>query len=462
MTLDATDRRVLRPHTGPQTAFLSSSADICIGGGAAGGGKTLALLMEPLRHCNVPGFSSVLFRRTSPQLTGVGGPWLESLDFYPGTGARATHLKYVWPSGAHFHLRHLQHLKDRLNYKGWQIGLLLFDQLEEFLEEQFWYLVSRNRSTSGVRPYIRATCNPVPDSDPVGGWLHSLLSWWLDEETGYPRMDRAGALRWFVRVENTIEWSDSREALRARFPKLKPLSLSFVPMSLDDNPTLRAKDPDYEAKLDALPYVERMRLRRGNWKIRAAAGTVFKREWFKVVDSVPHDAWRCRFWDCAGTDGGGNYTAGVRVSIDAQKRVFIEDVVRGQWSAASVKANILQTAQLDGYGVMIREEQEPGSSGKAVIADRLTMLHGYDYGGVPTSTAKLVKWRPFRAQAEGGNVYVLRRRWTKDFIDECEGADGLTTTDDQVDGASGGYLALTRAVGSGSIVEVPILGARSA
>ena len=77
-------KTIISAQPGPQTAFLQTRADICIYGGAAGGGKTVGLILEPLRHVRrVPGFSAVFFRRTTPQITNPGGLWDESLNFYP-------------------------------------------------------------------------------------------------------------------------------------------------------------------------------------------------------------------------------------------------------------------------------------------------------------------------------------------------------------------------------------------
>src|SRR6266404_7067249 len=80
-------RTTISAQPGPQTAFLQTAADICIYGGAAGGGKTVGLILEPLRHVGrVPGFTAVFFRRTTPQITNPGGLWDESLNFYPRLG----------------------------------------------------------------------------------------------------------------------------------------------------------------------------------------------------------------------------------------------------------------------------------------------------------------------------------------------------------------------------------------
>src|SRR5436305_14925946 len=75
-----------------------------------------------------------------------------------------------------------------------------FDELTHFTAHQFFYMVSRNRSTCGVRPYIRATCNPDADS-----WVADFLAWWIDPQTGLPIPERAGVLRYYIRVAES--WS---------------------------------------------------------------------------------------------------------------------------------------------------------------------------------------------------------------------------------------------------------------
>ncbi len=446
---EATEERIiLRPQAGPQEGFLASSADIAIAGGAAGGGKTWALLLEPLRHIHRQDFGAVIFRRTYPQVTNEGGLWDESQGIYRHLGAvpRETTLEWVFPGGGRVRFAHLQHEKDRFEWKGAQIPLLMFDQLEDFTEDQFWYMVSRNRSMSGIRPYIRATCNPVPEDDRVGGWLNKLIAWWIDEETGYPRWDRPGQLRWFIRDGDTLVWGDSAEELIAAHPDSLPKSVTFVPARLEDNPALMERDPGYKANLLALPWVERERLYGGNWKVKPTAGKVFNRAWFEIVDALPADAERVRYWDKAGTEDGGDWSAGVKMAR-AGGFFYVEHVHRGQWSSRRRNDMMRQTAELDGEPVAVWVEQEPGSGGKESAEFSVQLLAGFRVLVDPVRGDKIVRAYPLSAQAEAGNVKILRGAWNETFLSELHGfPDG--GYDDQVDAASGAFnkLALTPSV----------------
>lgn len=283
---------IIKPQPGPQSAFLASNADVAVLGGAAGVGKTWGLLLAPIQSYTVAEFAAVIFRRTSPEITNPGGLWDESARLYRHLGAepKQNPLEWGFPSGARVRFSHMQHETDRFAWDGSQIPLIGFDQLESFTATQFWHMFSRNRDPSGrVRPYIRGTCNPVPADDPVGGWLHEFIAWWLDEASGLPRWDRSGRLRWFVRDGETLRWADDAQSLRASYPESEPKSMTFIPGRLDDNPALLKVDPGYRANLLALPRVERDRLLGGNWNARPEAGKVFNRAWFTIVDAVPVD-----------------------------------------------------------------------------------------------------------------------------------------------------------------------------
>jgi len=293
----------IRPQAGPQEAFLSTPADIAIYGGAAGSGKSYGLLLDALRYITtVPGFGATIFRRTTPQITSQGGLWSTASELYPLIGAipNGTDLKWFFPPHRNtVKFAHLEYDRHVYDYQGAQIPAIFFDELTHFTENQFWYLLSRNRSVCGVRPYIRATTNPDPES-----WVAKLIEWWIDQETGFPIPERAGVIRWFVRVNNVLRWADSPEELAAEYPDIPPRSLTFIPAKLTDNPALTSKDPQYRANLMALPYVEMMRLLHGNWKVRPTAGDVFRREWFTRL----YDPWlfaeyqwplKIQVWDTA-------------------------------------------------------------------------------------------------------------------------------------------------------------------
>lgn len=423
-----------------------SKADIAIFGGAAFGGKTWALLVEPLRHIDNPNFGAVIFRRTYPEITMEGGMWDESNRIYSLLDARPnqTALSWTFPSGARISFRHMQHENDKFDYRGAQIPLIEFDQLETFSEEQFYYLISRNRSMCGVRPYVRASANPEPDS-----WLADFLAWWIDQETGLPIKKRSGVLRWFIRDENRIVWADSASELVAQYPGQIPKSVTFIPSRIYDNKIGMARDPRYLSNLLALPRVYRERLLNGNWKIKASAGKVFRREWFEIVDAVPADLIKVRYYDLAATEPprrgtfDPDWTRGVLMGMDRRRKIFyILGIVSVRGRPGDVEMLVRQTAQLDGVDVPIWIEQEPGASGKAIIDHyQRNVLAGFAVRGDNVTGNKLSRADPLSAQAEAGNVKLLRGAWNREFLDEAEMfPEGLH--DDQIDAASGAFSKL--------------------
>ena len=403
----------IRPQPGPQEQALASPADIVIFGGAAGGGKSWALLLEPLRHVENPQFSCVLFRRTYPQVTNPGGMWDESMKLYPLVGAtpRQSDLAWKFPSGVVVRFAYLQHEASRLDWQGAQVALLGFDELTHFTRDQFFYMLSRNRSLSGVRPYVRATCNPVPDDDPTGGWIHEFVGWYIGDD-GYAISERSGVMRWFVNINDTLYWADTCEALAERFPETTPKSFTFIKSSLYDNQILMREDPGYLANLQALPLVDRERLLGGNWKIKPAAGKVFNRGWFEIVDAVPAGGRTIRFWDLAATEKtlakpDPDYTAGVKM-----RRVgdvyYVLDAIAVQESPGRVDTLIRNTAAQDGVDVTVRFEREGGASGVRDARNTVTMMAGYDVRAVSPQGNKVTRAKGLAAQAEAGNVKIVR------------------------------------------------------
>lgn len=424
------------PNSQPQTKFLTSPADIVVYGGAAGGGKTFGLMLDPIRHVKVKGFRAVFLRRTNAEIEKPGGLLEESINLYQHLGGQLNKNKLTWtfPSGCRYDFDHLQYDSTCINYRSSQIAALYFDQLETFTEYQWWYMFSRNRSVSGVKPYIRATANPDPDC-----WLRKFIAWWIDDRTGYPIPARDGVLRWFVRVDNELFWADTQQELFDRFPnipqeELMPLSVTFIKATVYDNVDLMQKNPQYLAKLRAMPLVERMRLLGGNWNIRNTAGNVFKKEWFKVIHARPTDielVAHCRGWDLAASKkekkNDPDKTAGTKVGMDGPGRIFILDQ-RSLWGTpAEVENAIANTAGYDGYGVSIGIEQEGGGSGKGWPDNIIrTRLQGFVAQYFPPQGDKISRAKALSAQAEIGNVYLVNPnpdghcQWIEELLNEAE------------------------------------------
>jgi predicted phage terminase large subunit-like protein len=438
----------IKPQPGPQMAFMSSSADIAIYGGAAGSGKTYALLLEPLRNINNGRFGCVIFRRESPQIRAEGALWDESQNLYRGTGAtpREGMLDWVFPSGAKVKFAHLQMESDIHGWDGSQICLICFDQLEAFTKKQFFYMLSRNRSTCGIAPYIRAACNPDPDS-----FLRSFLAWWIDDITGLPIPERSGVIRWFVHIDNQIYWADTAAELESQFGSdCAPKSCTFISANVYDNKILLDKNPGYLSNLKALQKIDRERLLYGNWNARATAGMYFKREWLEVVDAAPIFASAVRYWDRAATaaevgkEVKASFTAGIRLQVDSKGIYYVYNSTRFQGSPLTVKSTIKNVASQDGRPVRIGIEQDPGQAGKAEAEDHVRNLAGYNVTINPVHEAKGVRVKPFSAQCEAGNVKIIRGDWNEAFLNELENFDGSSKcVSDQVDACSGAFTMLT-------------------
>jgi predicted phage terminase large subunit-like protein len=432
-----------RPQPGPQTAFLESEADICLYGGAAGAGKTYALLLAPLRYIHLRDFGAVIFRRTTVEVRSEGGLWDESMKLYPLLGAvpNSGSLTWTFPSGASISFAHMEHEADRYNYQGAQIAFIAFDELTLFTQGQFWFMLSRNRSTCGIIPHIRATCNPDPDS-----FVASLISWWIDDATGYPIPERSGVLRWFCWSGDQIVQADSLDGLRSIVSDCAPMSLTFIGAKVENNPALLRANPGYLTALRNLPRVERERLLHGNWTVRASAGSYFRREWFRVDEVPPVAGDVVRYWDRAATEErqgtDPDWTVGVRLNKVAAGLYVVEDVCRLRGRPQQVEQAIVNTAQQDGPDVTVLLEQDPGQAGKAECSYLIRRLEGFSVRAIPVTGDKATRARPVSAQVEAGNVSLVRGRWNEDFMRELENFP-VGSHDDQVDALSGAFNYLS-------------------
>ena len=444
---------VITSQEGPQTEFLSTHADIAFYGGAAGGGKSFGLLLDAVRHYDNGDFSGVIFRRERPMITNPGALWDESQKLFRHFDAEPniSKLKWKFPSGMTVQFDHLFHEDDKLNWQGSQIPFIGFDEVTHFTRTQFFYLISRARSTSGVPGHIRATCNPDPDS-----WVAEFISWWIGED-GFPIKERSGKLRWFIRQGEEFVWANTRKELIDQYGDgLKveggciPLSVTFISAKITDNKILLKKDPTYLANLHSLNRVDRARLLDGNWKTKASAGDYFNRSMFEIVDAVPSNiVRRIRYWDRASTkpseqNPNPDWTVGLKLSVDGYGTWYVEHVCRFRDRPLVVKETIKKMATQDGFRTQIGIEQDPGQAGVAEADDLVRFLRGHVVRKYPVTKAKEVRAKPVSSQAEAGNIKVVRGPWNEAFFNELESFPPAKDKgkDDQVAAFSGAFNAL--------------------
>jgi predicted phage terminase large subunit-like protein len=183
-------------------------------------------------------------------------------------------------------------------------------------------------------------------------------------------------------------------------------------------------------------------------------GGLFKRGWFKILDAMPVSS-RLRMirgWDTAGTEDDGDYTVGVKMA-ELDGIYIVVDVVRGQLGPAGVDELIKNTANADGRNkVGQREEKEGGSAGLAVINARAKTLKGHDYSGVSVSGDKVTRAKPFRAQCEAGNVFLLRGEWNESYLNELSFFP-VGNHDDQVDASSCAFNAIVGEPVTGGVLK---------
>ena len=237
---------IFQPNEGPQTEFLAAAEKDVLYGGAAGGGKSYAMLVDPLRYCHRAAHRALILRRSMPELRELID---KSRELYPRAfpGCKFREVEKLWnfPSGAKVEFGFLERDADVYRYQGQAYSWIGFDEITHLPTEFGWnYLASRLRTTDpDITPYLRCTANP-------GG----VGAHWVKK-----------------RYVDPFEPNES-------FKGDDGLTRKFIPARLDDNPYL-AKDGRYEEMLRALPPVQRRQLLEGNWDItEGAAFTEFDSE----------------------------------------------------------------------------------------------------------------------------------------------------------------------------------------
>lgn len=469
----------IKPQPGRQTQFLASPADITVYGGSAGGGKSYGLILDPLRYVlDNPKFSAVIIRQTFSRIMKAGGLWDTAMEVYPLTGGipRVGDVRFDWRKrgGGRVEFGHVSHEDSVQAYQGAQIAALLIDEATEISSKAFWFLVSRNRSTSGVRPYIKLTCNPDPDS-----FIAEMVDWYISED-GYADLDRVGKIRWFIRSGADLDWANSRQELLDRYAEIHnvpeselrmkgviPKSFTFIPATVFDNDILMKADPAYLANLNALLPVERERflgdsVRGGNWKITENAGDFYNSGWFDTNNHITTYGTLVRFWDFAATEEDDSprepsATAGVLMLLQ-DRHYTVMNELDGMWGTAKVEKTFLETSKKDaewaqryGFDYYVRWEEEPGSASKRETVRLRTALArlGIDGDGKRSTGDKFTRARPSAIAAKAGLISIYPGNWNKRFLTHLHNQPQKHK--DIMDGFAGAYNFL-----SGMDEEAPL------
>lgn len=394
-----------------QKVFLRTNAIEALFGGAAGGGKSSALLMAALQYVDIPGYSAILFRRTFADLSLPGAlmdrfrSWMSNYD---DIHWNSNTFIATFPSGARISFGYLNNQNDYLRYKGSEFQFIGMDEVTEIRESDYRYMFSRlrrpaNGPVSQIPLRMRAASNPAPN------WVRQRF---IVEGRGEGRI--------------------------------------FVPSRLTDNPGIDADS--YRQSLAALDPVERRRLEEGDWW-STTLGSLFDRTSFVIIDGneipdITSSARVVRYWDLAATEPSASnpdpdWTVGTLMMFDGGI-CYVLDVRRARVRGEKVEQLIAQTASEDGHGVPIRMEQEPGSSGKALVDQYARyVVPGYDFGAMKPTGDKVTRARPFAAAVANGNVRLVRGPWLTNWLDEFSSFPEAANHDDQVDSAVGGFTYLT-------------------
>lgn len=410
---------VYAPASKPQEMFLNTPdwVDICFYGGQAGGGKTFAGLMHHMKYVDDPLYRGLTLRRTTPMLMKPGAVWDEAKamfrDIDPDGRIKIKDMKYVFSSEAEVSFSHFEHVDDEDNFQGAQISSCVMEELCQFEESQFNYILSRLRTKAKMKPNMRATMNPDPDS-----WVRKYVDWYLYPEGhelyGRPDPAKQGVIRWFIRDNNELIWGESKEDLEARFPNNIPLSFRFINASVYDNPYI---EKSYIAFLQGLPKVQKEILLYGNWEARAENSTFFQRSWCDEVSYVEESEVQStvRTFDFAATlksdsNPSPDYTVSCRMRKMKDGRYLVDDIRKTRIRPGDWMEFVMTCHRDDPKNTTYYIPLDPGAAAK-----RATMLFCRDLSEaglyvqqLTTNKSKLDRFRPFSSMAQNGGVVFLK------------------------------------------------------
>jgi len=387
---------VFKANEGPQTDFLSSSEREVLYGGAAGGGKSYAMLADPLHGLNNANFSGLLVRHTTEELREL---IQKSQELYPRAipGIKWSERKSQWisPRGGRLWMSYLDKDMDVTRYQGQAFNWIGFDELTQWSSPYAWdYMRSRLRSaySKELGLYMRATTNP-------GGAGHQWVKKMFIDPSPYNKSFWA----------TNIETGDTITFPKGHTKEGEPLfKRRFIPASLFDNPYL-SEGGDYEAMLLSLPEHQKKQLLDGNWDVNeGAAFPEFNRK-IHVVDpfKIPQSWSRFRACDY----GYGSHTGVLWLAVSPSDQLIVyRELYCSKVTATDLADMILDAEQEDGtirYGVLDSSLwHKRGDTGPS-LAEQMNM--------------KGCRWRPSdrsRGSRVAGKNELHRRLQVDEFTDE--------------------------------------------
>lgn len=418
--------------TARQEAFLLLDAFEVFYGGAAGGGKTAALLMGALQYVDVPGYHALIVRKSLAELALPGNLIELSHDWLAGGKARWHGDTNQWrfpgrgrsgAGGASITFGYLADDGDLGRYAGSSFSYLAFDELTRFPETHYRRMQRVLRQPTGLNEGAAA---------PDGARLADV-----------PVRLRAAS----------NPGGEHHEWVKHRFvdPSTRPAEVLYLPSRLADNPHLDQEA--YTRRLLELPPAERERLLHGDWEI-PDDGELFQRDWFTIIEPhqlpEPATTTRLRYWDLAASEPSSanpdpDYTVGLLLAFEPKSGVYyIVDLIRVRKSAGEIERLVVATAKRDGHNTAIVIEQDAGGAGKA-LSHRYTtqLLTSYNARSDRVTGPKEIRAQPVAAAAENGTIRIVRNQHTTALLDELT-AFPRSRHDDIVDALAGAHKHIAR------------------
>jgi len=395
---------IFEPNPGPQTSFLAASEQEVLYGGAAGGGKSFALLADPLRYFGNPNFNGIIFRRTNDELRDLKFQ-AQALykKAYPGTQWREKDSTFVFPSGSRLWFTYLERDQDVLRYQGQAFTYVGFDELTQYPTPfAFDYMRSRLRDSSNTLPlFMRATTNP---GGPGHGWVKRMF---IDPAPAGEAFDARN-----IETGEVLLWPD-KDMTGKPHPKAgTPLfQRRFIPAKLSDNKYLY-EDGQYEANLHSLNDDKRRQLLEGDWNVADGAAFSEFREHFHVAApfEIPSDWRRFRSADF----GYSTYSCVLWFAVDPSMDTLIvyRELYVSKHTGEDLAAKVLELERGEriDYGMLDSSVwHQRGHNGPSIAEEMIAMG---------------CKWRPADRGA-GSRISGKNRLHELLKIDDYTGIPGL-------------------------------------